>query len=133
MYKKSKILPLIRKELEDCACLGVAIRRSGLKSPYTVNLWRKANPRIDNYLKACIAKSDNRRNDVVVDSLFKSAKDGNMTAVAIWLKYKMGWREAYEGPTVNVYTQIWNRTAIKTKDVDANGRVHIEHQKEMPA
>ena len=94
MYKKSKILPLIRKGLEECACLGVAIRMSGLKSASTLNVWRKPEGcRIDRYIKACITKSDNRRNDVVVDSLFKSAKDGNMTAVAIWLKFKMGWKD----------------------------------------
>jgi len=34
---------------------------------------------------------------------------------------------------INQYTQIWNRTADKAKDVDANGRVHLRNQKEMPA
>lgn len=34
---------------------------------------------------------------------------------------------------VNTYTQIWNRTAEKTKEVDALGRVHIRNKTEVPA
>ena len=94
MYKKSKILPLIRKELENCSNLGDVVRRSGVKSASMLNVWRKPEGcRIDRYIKACVAKSDNRRNDVVVDSLYTAAKNGNITAIAIWLKFKMGWQD----------------------------------------
>ena len=92
MYSKAKILPLIRKELENAQCLGVALRNAGLKSANTLNLWRKPEGcRIDRYIKACVAKSDNRRNDAVVDSLFKLAVGGHPSGIAIWLKFKMGW------------------------------------------
>ena len=94
MYKKSKILPLIRQGLEAGTTLGVAIRSAGLKSTYTVDLWRKKRPLIDRYLIKCIAKCDNRRNDAVVDSLFKQANSGNIGAIAIWLKFKMGWKDS---------------------------------------
>lgn len=36
-------------------------------------------------------------------------------------------------PIINIYTQIWNRTAEKTKDVDANGRVNLRNKTEVSA
>jgi len=93
MYIKSKQMKLIRESLEAGTTLGVAIRSSGMKSTYTVSLWRKSRPIIDRYFKACIDKMSERRNDAVVDALFKAAKDGNIGAIAIWLKFKMGWQD----------------------------------------
>ena len=93
MFKKSKVMRDIRKGLEDAQCLGVAIRNSGLKSYTTIERWRK-RPLIDRYFNACINKSDKRRNDAVVDSLFKQAINGNPTCIAIYLKFKMGWQDS---------------------------------------
>jgi len=94
MYLKSKQMKLIRESLEAGTTLGVAIRSSGMKSTYTVSLWRKSRPMIDRYFNACIDKMSERRNDAVVDALFKAAKDGNIGAIAIWLKFKMGWKDS---------------------------------------
>ena len=132
MYKKSEKLKLIRRGLEDAQCLGVSIRNAGIKSDYTVGLWRK-RPMIARYIDRCIEKSASRRDNAVVDSLFKQAIGGNPTCIAIYLKFKMGWREAYVGPPVNVFTQVWMRAAEKAKDIDVNGRVHIGHKKEVSA
>jgi hypothetical protein len=92
MYKRSEKLRLIRKGLEDAQCLGVAIRNAGIKSDYTVLLWRK-RPMVERYIKRCVDKGEGRRNDAVVDSLFKQAIGGNPTCIAIYLKFKMGWRD----------------------------------------
>ena len=92
MFKKSEKLRLIRKGLEANQCLGVAITNAGIKSDFTVLKWRK-RPMIERYIKRCVEKSNEGRNNAVVDSLFKQAVAGNMTGVAIWLKFKMGWRD----------------------------------------
>jgi hypothetical protein len=124
MYKRAEILPVIRRGLENGDCLGVAIRNSGLKSPYTLALWRKRWPRIDHYIIACIDKSKTRRDSAVLDSLFKQAAIvGNPTCIAIYLKYHMGWKEAYDGPPINVFTQIWNGAISKSKQVNESGRI----------
>jgi hypothetical protein len=92
MYKKSEKLRMIRKGLENAQCLGVAITNAGIKSDYTVLLWRK-RPMIERYIQKCISKSDDRRNNAVVDSLFKQAINGNPTCIAIYLKFHMGWKD----------------------------------------
>lgn len=92
MYKKSEKLRLIRQGLESGKLLGQSIRDAGMKSYTTIDRWR-SRPIIDRYFKACISKMDNRRNDAVVDSLFKQAVNGNVGAIAIYLKFKMGWKD----------------------------------------
>lgn len=108
MYKKSEKLRLIRKGLEDAQCLGVAINNAGIKSDYTVLLWRK-RPMIERYIQKCIEKSDVRRNNAVVDSLFKQAVLGNMTGVAIWLKFKMGWKDT---PLIDQSRHVTNQVTF---------------------
>lgn len=104
MYKKSEKLRLIRKELENAQCLGVAIEKAGLKSSYTVYLWRK-RPMIERYIQKCMATSDSRRVDAVVDTLFKTALSGNVAAMCFFLKNKAGWRDVTEhsGNFTNVH------------------------------
>jgi hypothetical protein len=92
MYKKSEKLRLIRNGLESGKLLGQSIRDAGMKSYTTIDRWRE-RPMIDRYFTACINKMDSRRNDAVVDSLFKQAVNGNPTCIAIYLKFKMGWKD----------------------------------------
>ena len=133
MFKKSEKLKLIRKSLEDAQCLGVAIRNAGMKSYTTIDRWRKERPLIDRYLTACSAKSENRRVDAVIDSLFKTALSGNVAAICFYLKNKAGWKDDNAYVQVNHYTQVWNGVEKKAQDVATNGRVHIGDKKEVPA
>ena len=84
MYKKSEKLKSIRQSLESGTLLGVAIRNAGLKSAYTLGLWRK-RPLIDRYIKTCQEKCEVRRVKAVEDALFKSAIEGNTTAMIFFL------------------------------------------------
>ncbi len=94
MFKKSEKLKLIRQGLESGKLLGPSIRDAGMLSYTTIERWRKERPLINRYFTACINKMEGRRNDAVVDSLFKQAAiEGNPTCIAIWLKFKMGWKD----------------------------------------
>ena len=129
MYKRSEKLRLIRKGLEDAQCLGVAIRNAGIKSDYTVLLWRK-RPLVERYIKRCVEKSDGRRNDAVVDSLFKQAIGGNPACIAIYLKFKMGWRD---NPLIDQSqhkeTHITiNKTYEKEKENLSTNRIYADRE-----
>jgi hypothetical protein len=84
MYKKSKVLRIIRKEMEQGAALGTAQVRAGLRSPATLDRWRN-RPLIEKYVTACINRKDSVRIKMVEDSLLKAAIDGNTTAIIFFL------------------------------------------------
>lgn len=92
MYKKSKILKQLREVMEGGiqeeyqACKGIISQKQ-------LGVWSKIDPRIDRYRKALRERCGNTRNYAVVDSLFKQAVSGNPTCIAIWLKFKMGWKD----------------------------------------
>lgn len=121
MYKKSKKLKEIRKGLESGKLLGLSIRDAGMRSYTTIERWRK-RPLIDRYFHACIMKMEGRRNDAVEDSLFKQAINGNPTCIAIYLKYKMGWKDS---PLID-QSQHRHFTIQITKGTDDSIRKRIE-------
>ena len=92
MFKKSEKLRLIREGLEAGKLLGQSIRDAGMKSYTTIDRWRK-RPMIDRYFIASMNRMESRRNNAVIDSLFKQAISGNPTCIAIYLKFKMGWKD----------------------------------------
>ena len=87
MLKKSKVLHDIRLNLEQGSLLTVAWRKAGLKSSYTLHSWRKKNPRIDRFIKACQEHSNDKRVSAVEDALFKKLIDGKGSAAdyIFWL------------------------------------------------
>ena len=84
MYKKSKILRAVRKELEAGNLLLVAITRAGLRSENTLLNWRK-RPMIARYIDRCMGKSDEKRIVAVEDAQFKSAINGSTKAQETFL------------------------------------------------
>ena len=92
MYKRSQKLKELRKVMEGGvqeeyqACIGIVSQKQ-------LEVWSKLDPRIGRYRKALRAKCGNKRNLMVVDSLFKQAIGGNPTCIAIYLKFKMGWKD----------------------------------------
>jgi len=80
MYKKLEKLKLIRRSLEAGNLLGIALRNSGIRSYYTLNLWRQKNPRIDRYITVCLVRQNDKRTDAVEDAHFKKMIDGNGSA-----------------------------------------------------
>lgn len=75
-----------------------SIYASGIRSPQTWYRWEKNNPRLKFLRDAATKICDDKRNTVVIDSLFKKAVGGDTGAIAIWLKYKMGWKDS---PLIN--------------------------------
>jgi hypothetical protein len=108
MYKKSEMLPKIRKSLEDGQCLGVAIRNAGMKSYSCLDKWRK-RPMIKRYLDACVDRSETRRVNAVIDTLFKTAISGNVAAICFYLKNKAGWKDS---PLIDASQHIHNKYVI---------------------
>lgn len=80
MYKKLEKLKLIRRSLEAGNLLGIALRSCGIRSYYTLDLWRQKNTRIDKYITACLAKQNDKRIDAVEDAHFKKMIDGSGSA-----------------------------------------------------
>lgn len=136
MYKKTEIIKKIVENLKDGNQLNMSIYKAGAK-PGTVWLWRKANPRLEKLIKAAQAQCDSKRDSMVVDSLFKQAVAGNPTAIAIYLKFKMGWKDS---PLVDqsshshltIYPQ---KTLIfkDLKDAENNAGTDNIHVPESPA
>lgn len=102
MYKKLEKLKLIRRSLEAGKLLGPAIRSAGIKSYSCIEKWRKRRPLIDRYIAACIEKCEGKRIDVVEDSLFKSAIEGNVTAQMFFLMNRKPDRWQDKRAVVNV-------------------------------
>jgi hypothetical protein len=101
MLKKLKILKALRVELESGAQLLVSERRAGVKSPQTVQAWRKKSPRIDRYITACINRCENKRVVIVEDALAKAAQEGNTTAMIFFLTNRCPERWADRRAIVN--------------------------------
>lgn len=116
MFKKSEKLRLIRQGLESGKLLGPSIRDAGMRSYTTIERWRK-RPLIDRYFNACINKMEGRRNDAVVDSLFKQAISGNPTCIAIYLKFKMGWKDNAFIDQSQHHTLIFQTKVVNDKDI----------------
>lgn len=71
MLKKSKVLREIRKYLEEGNLLTIAWQKAGIKSPWTLHSWRKKYSRIDNYIVACLTRSDDKRVSAVEDKFYQ--------------------------------------------------------------
>jgi len=117
MIKKAPIIKQIIANLKEGNQLCASIIRAGAK-PGTVWIWRKKYPRLELLIKAAQDKSDIKRNEMVVDALFKSAVNGNVGAMAFWLKNKQGWKDS---PAVVVTTIIQQNRYEKVKDEDLDG------------
>lgn len=125
MFKKSEKLKLIREGLESGKLLGPSIRDAGMRSYTTIERWRKERPLIDRYFNVCLNKMEGRRNDAVVDSLFKQAIAGNPTCIIVWLKFKMGWKDT---PLVesNVHNILVNVKELNGANLRADNRITSE-------
>ena len=108
MHKKSQVLRIIRRELENGNLLIPAIIRSGLKSDQTLRNWREKRPRIDRYISACLNKSDRKRIAMVEDAQFKAAINGSTKAQEFFLTNRASdrWKRAGD---VNVSTVVLNK------------------------
>ena len=93
MYKKAQKLKLIVDGMRNGQSLYSAIQSAGVRSHATIINWRRQNPRIDKLLKRADELCSGKRDGMVVDSLFKQAVSGNPTCIAIYLKFKMGWKD----------------------------------------
>ena len=80
MYKKSKVLKIIRKEMERGTALDLAINRAGINNRATVHYWRKNRPLIDRYILKCILNNRDIRDDSVEDAWFKKLIEGRGSA-----------------------------------------------------
>jgi hypothetical protein len=79
MYKKSRVLKELRKELEGGARMGVALKRVGVRSADTLSLWRR-RPLIDRYVDTCVRRGNDRRDDAVEDGFTKKLIEGRGNA-----------------------------------------------------
>ena len=93
MYKRAEKVKLIVDNMKQGQSLYAAIQNAGVRSHATVINWRRENPRIEKLLKRAEELCASKRDGMVVDSLFKQAMAGNPTCIAIYLKFKMGWRD----------------------------------------
>jgi hypothetical protein len=84
MYKKSKILKIIRKEVEEGNSLMNAQLCAGLRSTYTLFSWRK-RPLIDRYISALVLRQNQTRVKKVEWKLYEKALEGNLTAIIFFL------------------------------------------------
>ena len=123
MYKKSEKMRVIRRALESGKLLGPAIREAGIKSYYTISLWRK-RPLIDRYFQKCIKRMEVRRIDTVVDALYKQAISGHVAAICFFLKNKAGWKDAPVFEQHNHVIYQWSRNGEHNGDGKSKGNYH---------
>lgn len=123
MYKKSKILRAVRKELEAGNLLLVAITRAGLRSHQTLDNWRK-RPMIARYIDKCMGKSDEKRIVSVEDAQFKSAINGSTRAQETFLfnRAPNRWKKdksdlLHEGKDINVNVNVYPNRITVFKDL----------------
>ena len=121
MYKKSEKLRLLREAMETGKQEYMACKDAGVTQKQ-LGVWSKLDPRIERYRVALEKKVDHKRNNMVVDSLFKSAVNGNVGALAIWLKFKMGWKDnaLIDQSTHHYKTFVYLDPKAKEEDARSN-------------
>lgn len=122
--------------MEDGTCLSRATLTSGLRSRYTLDLWRKKRPMIDRYISVCMERCSKKRVVAVEDAFLRKLLDGKGSAAdyIFWLTNRAPqmWqdRRALIG-NVNVNTKINsdNRSVRFERCSDEELRAIINHAK----
>lgn len=108
MYKKSRILKQIRKNLGDGGALYNSAKAAGI-SIMTLWLWRKKWRRIDNYINTIMES----RVSLVEDALYKNALKDNITAQIFFLKNRASdkWKDRMpeEVPHTHIHIDYGHR------------------------
>ena len=114
---KKEVIDAILQSLRDGATITAACETAKI-GRVTLYYWRQDDPILD----AAVEDAKKSRPQMVEDSLYKAAIDGNTTAQIFYLKNKGGWKDS-PAIEVNTYTQVWNHAIDKAKAIDERGRV----------
>ena len=88
MLKKSMVLKSIRREMEAGNIYSIAVKRAGVRSLNTIDVWRKRKM-IENYIQILMTKCGEFKNNAMEDAHFKSGINGNVNAQINYLCNRM--------------------------------------------
>lgn len=115
MYKKSKCLRIIRKELEQGKRIAHGLRAAGIRAYTTLERWRR-RPMIDRYIKKCLDSSEGKRVAAVEDAFIKTMLEGKASA-ASYIFY-----------LTNRNPQYWKHNTALVNNVIQNQNTNVKEE-----
>lgn len=134
MYKRSRVLRLIRLEMQKGLRLTEAMERVGVRSRATLKIWRDKSPRVGRYLEALMLRADERRVDIIENAHYKAAAEGSVRAQEniLFNRRPERWKKdtgdvVRRGDAIEVNVNVMPTKVLVFKDLGDDRRKDLPH------